>query len=47
MIRYVRMADPELLPPGRHPSLDRLSERGEALPAFQATWPPEYLVPRA
>jgi glutathione S-transferase len=47
MIRYVRMADPELLPPGRHPSLDALSERCEALPAFQATWPAEYVLPRA
>ena len=47
MIRYVRMADPELLPPGRHASLDRLSELCEALPAFQATWPADYVVPSA
>ncbi|MGH6906058.1 MAG: hypothetical protein ACREIR_25340, partial [Geminicoccaceae bacterium] len=47
MIRYVRMADPELLPPGRHASLDRLSERCEALPDFQATWPADYVLPRA
>jgi glutathione S-transferase len=47
MIRYVRMADPELLPPGRHASLDALSERCEALPAFQATWPADYVLPRA
>jgi glutathione S-transferase len=46
MIRYVRMADPEALPPRRHPSLDALSERCEALPAFQATFPAEYAVPR-
>jgi glutathione S-transferase len=46
MIRYVRMADPEALPPGRHPSLDALSARCEALPAFQATFPAEYVVPR-
>jgi glutathione S-transferase len=45
-IRYVTMADPDLLPPGRHPSLDALSARCEALPAFQATWPAEYAVPR-
>lgn len=45
-IRYVRMADPEVLPPGRHPSLDALSERCEALPAFQATFPADYVVPR-
>jgi glutathione S-transferase len=46
MIRYVRMADPEILPPGRHPSLDALSERCEALAEFQATWPADYAVPR-
>jgi glutathione S-transferase len=46
MIRYVRMADPEALPPGHHPSLDALSARCEALPAFQATFPAEYAVPR-
>jgi glutathione S-transferase len=46
MIRYVTLADPELLPPGRHPTLDALSERCEALPEFQATWPAEYAVPR-
>ena len=47
MIRYVRMADPDLLPPGRHPSLDALSARCEALPAFQATWSAEYALPRS
>jgi glutathione S-transferase len=46
MIRYVRMADPEILPPGRHPSLEALAARCEALPAFQATWPADYVVPR-
>jgi glutathione S-transferase len=45
MMRYVRMADPELLPPGRHPTLDALSERCEALPEFKATWPAEYALP--
>jgi glutathione S-transferase len=45
MIRYVRLADAELLPPGRHPSLDALSTRCEALPEFQATWPAEYVLP--
>jgi glutathione S-transferase len=47
MIRYVRMADPELLPPGRHARLEALSERCEARPEFQATWPAEYVVPRS
>jgi glutathione S-transferase len=40
------MADPEALAPGRHPSLDALAARCEALPAFQATFPAEYVVPR-
>jgi glutathione S-transferase len=45
MIRYVRLADPDLLPPGRHPALDALSDRCEALPAFKATFPADYAVP--
>jgi len=47
MIGYVRLADPELLPPGRHPSLDALSRHCEALPPFQATYPADYVVPSA
>jgi glutathione S-transferase len=47
MVRYVRMADPELLPPGRHPTLDALSARCEARPEFQATWPADYVLPRS
>lgn len=46
MIRYMRMADTGLLPPGRYPALDSLSAHCEALPAFQATYPAEYAVPR-
>jgi glutathione S-transferase len=45
MIRYVRLADPDLLPAGRHPTLDAVAERCEALPAFKATWPADYVVP--
>ena len=45
MIRYVRLADPDLLPTGRHRTLDAVSERCEALPAFKATWPADYVVP--
>jgi glutathione S-transferase len=45
-IRYVRMADPDLLPPGRFPTLEALSARCESLPAFQATWPAEYVLPK-
>jgi glutathione S-transferase len=46
MLRYVTMADPEVLPPGRHPTLEALSARCEALPEFEATWPAEYAIPR-
>jgi glutathione S-transferase len=46
MIRYVRMADPELIPAGRYPSLDALSARCEARAEFKATYPAEYAVPR-
>jgi glutathione S-transferase len=45
MIRYVRLADPDLMPPGRYPVLDAVSIRCEALPAFKATWPADYAVP--
>jgi glutathione S-transferase len=47
MIRYVRMADPELMPPGRYAALDALSERAEARPEFRATYPADYAIPRA
>ena len=47
MIRYVRMADPDLIPPGRYPALDVLSARCEARPEFAATYPTEYAVPRS
>jgi len=46
MLRYVQMADPELLPPGRHPALEALSERCEARPEFHATYPAEYALPK-
>jgi hypothetical protein len=45
MMRYVRLAAPELLPIGRHPPLDAVADRCEALPAFKATWPADYVVP--
>ena len=45
MIGYVRLADPELVTPGRYPALDAVSQRCEALPAFQAAYPAEYFVP--
>jgi glutathione S-transferase len=45
MIRYVRMAEPGLLPEGHHPALDALAARCEALPAFAATYPADYALP--
>ncbi len=46
MIRYVRMSDPDLLPPDRYPALDALSAHCEARPEFKATYPADYAVPR-
>ena len=46
MIRYVRISDPDLLPPERYPALDALSARCEARPEFQATYTADYAVPR-
>ena len=45
-LRYVALVDPELLPPGRYPTLDALSARCEARAEFQATYPADYAVPR-
>jgi glutathione S-transferase len=45
-IRYVRLTDPEQMPPGRYPALDALSERCEARPEFKATYPADYVVPK-
>jgi glutathione S-transferase len=47
LIRHVRLARPSLLLPGRHPSLDALSARCEAIPEFRATYPADYAVPRS
>lgn len=45
MIRYIRIADPALMPAGRYPALDALSQRCEALPPFQVTYPADYALP--
>jgi glutathione S-transferase len=45
MIRYVGLADPDLLPLGRYPALDAVSQRCEALPAFERANPSEYALP--
>jgi glutathione S-transferase len=46
MLRYVQMADPELLG-DRYPRLAGLSQRCEATPEFQATYPPDVVYPRS
>ncbi len=46
MIRYVQLADPDLMPPDRYPALDALSARCEARPEFAATCPAAWAVPR-
>ena len=43
---YARMADPQTVPPGRFPVLDRLSAECEERPEFAATRPTEYAIPR-
>jgi len=45
MMRYVRLAVPDLLPRDRYAALDMVSVRCEALPAFRETWPADYVVP--
>ncbi len=45
MMRYVRLAVPDLLPRGRYPALDAVSDRCEALRAFKATYPADYVIP--
>jgi glutathione S-transferase len=43
---YARMADPQTVPLGRFPVLDRLSAECEERPEFAATRPMEYAIPR-
>ena len=47
MIRYVRMADPDLIPHDRYQALNALSARCEARPEFAATYPAAWVVPRS
>ena len=47
MIRYLQIADRELMPVGRYPALEVLSARCEAREEFKATYPGEYAVPLA
>ena len=45
MLRYVAMTDPALAPAAQYPRLAALAARCEALPAFQATYPPDVVYP--
>lgn len=45
--RYLRMAVPDLTPPGRCPALERHGEACEALPAFRLTRPDAVVYPTA
>jgi glutathione S-transferase len=47
MLRYVQVADPELLPPGRYPAIEALSRRCEARAEFRATYPADVVYPRS
>jgi glutathione S-transferase len=47
MIRYVQMADPELMPLGHCPALEALSQRCEARAEFTATYPADVVYPRS
>jgi len=46
MVSYLRMADPEIIPRGKFPSLDALAGRCEALPEFANTRVDGYALPK-
>jgi glutathione S-transferase len=46
VFRWAQLGAPDMVPPGRYPALDALSQRLEARPEFQATNPGEWRVPR-
>ena len=46
MLRYVQMTDPELLKQDSFAPLRALSQRCEARPEFQATYPPDVVYPK-
>lgn len=47
LVGWLRIADPSYLPPGRYPALTAMAARCEALPAFAATRPTGYAIPRS
>jgi len=46
MIRWVQIADPDLLAKDSYPALAALSRRLEQRPEFKATFPADYSIPR-
>ena len=46
IFRWAQLGAPDMVPAGRYPALDALSQRLEARPEFQATNPGEWQVPR-
>lgn len=46
MVRHIRLIDPELMPGGRYPLLDALSDRLEQRPEFRQTCPDSYSIPQ-
>lgn len=46
LLRYLQMTNRDLLPEGRHPSLDALSRQLEARPSFAATYLPDVAYPQ-
>jgi glutathione S-transferase len=47
MMGWLRIADPSYLPPGRYPNLEALATNWETFPAFDATRPLDYAIPRS
>jgi glutathione S-transferase len=46
MVSYLRIADPEIIPRGKYPSLDALADRCEARPEFAVTRVDGYALPK-
>lgn len=46
MVRHIRLIDSELMPSGRYPLLEALSDRLERRPEFRQTYPDSYSIPQ-
>jgi len=47
MLRWLQIADPDVLAGGTYPTLTALSRRLEQRPEFEATFPADYSIPRS